>query len=835
MRVNCTYFQLLPFKRTRLQMKNIDFKTQILPHLVAIVVFLLIVFVYFNPLFMDNKTVKQNDILQWKGGAHELLEYREKTGEEGLWTDAMFGGMPGYLVSTVFKGDLVQYIKKCTSLGLPRPASQSFIAMLCFYVLLLVFGVRPYLAIVGAIAFGLNSFNIINMEAGHNTKGWAIAYMSLVIAGVHLTLKKGKLLTGFTLTAVALALNFRVNHPQITYYLLFILLIYGLAILIDAVKEKQLVELSKRGAILILAAGLAIGTNFGRYWTVMEYSAYSQRGKSELKSTGEHASDGLDRNYAFDWSNGMMETMTLLIPNYYGGASNQSLDKKSNLGKALKKQGAAPQQIKQQLKSVPTYWGPMPFTSGAIYAGALVCFLFVLGLFLVEKKYRYWLLAATILSIMLSWGKNFETFNYLMFDYFPMYNKFRAVSMTIVIALVTMPLLGFMALEKVFQMGFSKTLQKQILIAFGVTGGMALLTIALAGMGSFTGAVDAQLTSYPAWFLDALKADRESMMRSDAFRSLAFILLGVLAIYFYLKEKISQPIAIAIIGVLVLVDLWVVDKRYLNDENYAKNPEGDFFAPNAADNFIKQDKALSYRVFNLQNPWNEARTSYHHKSVGGYHAAKIRRYQDLISAGLTTQTNTLVKNLQAGKADFTQAGLLNMLNTKYITFSPEAAGVIKNPNALGNAWFVGKVKLVNSPDEELENVETINTSTTAVVDVSKFKVAQQYGTSGAVKLLDYKPNFLKYESNNTEKGMAVFSEIYYPVGWTATIDGKKANILRANYVLRALEIPAGKHTIEFMFAPKSYEMGNSIMLASSVILYLVLIASLVVGFIRKKE
>ena len=778
--------------------------------------------------------VKQNDILQWKGGAHELLEYHEKTGEESLWTNSMFGGMPGYLVSTVFPGDLVRYIKKYSSLGLPRPASQSFITMVCFYILLLVFGVRPYLAIVGAIAFGLNSFNIINMEAGHNTKGWAIAYMSLVIAGVHLILKKGKLLLGFTLTAVALALHFRVNHPQITYYLLFILLIYGVVMLIDAIKEKQMAAFTKRGIVLILAAGLAIGTNFGRYWTVMEYSQYSQRGKSELKSTGENASDGLDRDYAFGWSNGMMETMTLLIPNYYGGASNQTLDKKSNLGKALKKQGAAPQQIKQQLKSVPTYWGPMPFTSGAIYAGALVCFLFVLGLFIVEKKYRYWLLAATILSIMLSWGKNFETFNYFMFDYFPMYNKFRAVSMAIVIALLTMPLLGFMALEKVFQVGFSKRLQKQILIAFGITGGMALLTIVLAGMGSFSGAVDAQLANYPAWFLEALKADRESMMRSDAFRSLIFIFLGVLAIYFYLKEKISQLVAIVIFGVLVLVDLWGVDKRYLNDENYAKNPVGDFFAPTAADDFIKQDKALDYRVFNLQNPWNEARTSYHHKSVGGYHAAKIRRYQDLINAGLTHQTNALIKNLQAGRADFSQAGLLNMLNTKYIMFSPEASGVIKNPNALGNAWFVANVKLVNSPDEELQSVETINTQTTAVIDASKFKVGGSYGSNGTIKLLAYEPNHLKYEANNAEKGLAIFSEIYYPKGWTATIDGKEADILRADYVLRAMQIPAGKHTIEFKFAPKSYEIGNTIMLVSSVILYLVLIASLVVGFLKRK-
>lgn len=816
-------------------MRKINFQKHILPHLLAIIVFLVIVFIFFQPVFLTNKTIYQNDILQWEGGARELMDYRDETGEEGLWSSNLFSGMPAFLVNVTFSGDLLLHVKNLGGLFLPHPANQTFTALLCFYILLLAFRVRPYLALIGAVAFGLNSYNIINIEAGHNMKGWAIAYMPLVLAGIHMSFdrisKAGKI-TGYLLTALALALHLRTNHLQMTYYLLLIVLIYGLVFLIQAFRRGTIADFLKTTGILVVAAILALGTSFGKLWTVYEYGKYSIRGKANLTAgQEEEIGSGLDREYAFQWSNGIAETLTLIIPGYYGGGSAEKLDEDSNFARFLQRNGVQGPQLKQYLANVPTYFGDQPFTSGPIYAGAIVCFLFILGLFVVEKPIRYWLLATTILSLMLSWGKNFEEFNYFMFDYFPYYNKFRSVSMAITIALICMPLLGFVGLERLINEPWTKKRERNFLISAGIAAGLCLLVWLLAGTGDYTGLRDSQL---PEQLIGALEEDRQDMRTDDAFRSLIFILLATAAIYFYQKKTIPISALLVGLGLFITVDLWAVDKRYLTEENFVRDPRRQFFAMTEADQFILQDQALSYRVFNLPNPWQEARTSYHHQSIGGYHGAKMRRYQELIDHCLGQDYAALIGQLQSGSMpSFADYDVINMLNAKYLLAGNTRNAVLVNEEALGNAWFVEEVVPVNSPDEEMATLCEIDTETQAVIDANSFNLSQkEFNSNGRIVLETFEPNYLKYQSTleGTEKGLAVFSEIFYPLGWQAYIDGVEVDHQRVNYVLRALEVPAGTHTIEFRFNSNSYQTGNIIMWISNILLLGMLVVGLVLGY-----
>ncbi len=821
-------------------MQKISFQKNILPHIIAVIVFLVVVFLFFQPVFLTNKTIYQNDILQWEGGARQLLDYRDKTGEEGLWGSNMFSGMPAFLINVNFSGDLLIHIKDFGGLFLPHPANQTFTALYCFYILLLAFRVRPYIALLGALAFGLNSYNIINIEAGHNMKGWAIAYMPLVLAGIHMSFdrisKAGKI-TGYLLTALALGLQLRCNHLQMTYYLLFIVLIYGIVQLVKAIKTKQLPAFGKTVGILSIAAVLAVGTSFGKLWTVYEYGQHSIRGKANLTSEQqEPQGSGLDRDYAFQWSNGIAETLTLLVPGFYGGGSTEQLDADSNFGRFLQQNGVQGAQLNQYLANVPTYFGNQPFTSGPIYAGAIICFLFILGLFVVDKPIRYWLLATAILGLMLSWGKNFETFNYFMFDYFPGYNKFRSVSMAITITLICMPLLGFLALDKVLNSTWSKDLQKNFFIAAGISGGICLLIWLFAGSADYSGLADSRL---PEQLISALQEDRQDMRTSDTLRSLLFILLAAAAIYAYRKNIVPYPAAIAALAIFLTVDLWAVDRRYLNDENFVRNPRRQFFAQTEADQFILEDNALNYRVFNLPNPWQEARTSYYHKSIGGYHGAKMRRYQELINNCLGEEYSQLIQELQGGTMpSLAEYDVINMLNAKYLLAGNTRNAVIVNQNALGNAWLVEEVVPVNSPDEEMAALCDLNTKEQAVLDNSQFSVSRNnYNSNGSVKLVSFKPNNLQYKAtvNGNEPALAVFSEIYYPLGWQAYIDGKEADHVRVNYVLRALELPAGEHTVEFRFDSKSYTTGNTIMWVSNLLLFGLIGAGLVAGYRNSKK
>jgi hypothetical protein len=813
-------------------MKKINFSSHILPHAIAIGIFLIVTVLFFSPIFFDNKTLEQGDIQQFLGSSKSIVDYRTKTGEEALWTNSMFSGMPAYLVSVQWGNQVLGYLKGVFTLGLPSPTANIFVAFLSYYILLLVFGIRPYFAIAGALAFGLSSYLIIGVLAGHNARIGAIAFLPLLMAGVHLAFS-GKRILGLGITTVALAMHLRENHLQITYYLIFIIGAYGIVRLTEAIKEKTLPDFLKNTAVLIPAAILAACTNFGQLWAVTEYTSYSIRGKSELLQTGEKSTDsnasGLTRERAFEYSNGILEPLTLLIPNFYGGSTSNFLvqDQKSETYKALV--NANDNQLANQLVNYSSsYWGPQ-FNTAPYYAGAILVFLFAIGIAFADKKYIWWLVPISVLGIVLSWGSSFPSFNYFLFDYLPGYNKFRSVTFTLVIVLFSMPLLGFLGLEKLFSKALDKVSKKKLLIAFSATGGLCLLLLIFAGMFSFTRDVENQL---PDWFVNALAKDRISLFRADAFRSFAFITSIFVILYFNLYTKIAPIFFYAFLIFMIIIDLSVVDKRYVTSNNYKRKRDNTFFAPTEADQIILQDKS-NYRVYNLQGTMSEAKTSYLHQSIGGYHGAKMRRYQDFYDSCLVKQTQQLITNLQQGRQDFNY-GAINMLNIKYMVFGTQRENIIPNSNAYGNAWFVKEIIKVNSATEELEKTCSVNAKDVAVIDESKFKtLAFSYDSTATIALKESKPNYLKYESQSTSDGLAVFSEIYYPKGWKATVDGKESEILRADYILRALQIPAGQHVVEFRFVPDAYVVGNKITTVSSWLVLLVLLMSL--GWSLKKD
>lgn len=799
-------------------MKKIKF-SDILPHLVAVIVFLLVTIFFFNPIFFDNKAIEQGDIQQWSGSSKELRDYRDQTGEEGLWANAMFSGMPAYLVNLSWSDGVVIGMKKVLSVFLPHPISNIFLAFICYYILLLSFKIRPWFAIAGALAFGLSSYMIIGLSAGHNARIGAIAFMPLVFAGIHLAFS-GKRILGFATTAVGLALHLRENHLQITYYLVLIVLVYGLVHLILAIRAKQLPDFGKTILILIPAVVIAVGTFFGQFWAITEYTKYSIRGASEIavKKTGEDVS-GLSKSYAFQYKYGVWEAMTLFLPNFYGGSSMDLLaaDQESNTYKSLSQAGDN-ETANQLANYARGYWGPQDFTVGPYYAGALVVFLFIIGIVFAEKKYVWWLVPLSALSLLLSMGDSFSTFNYFMFDYFPGYNKFRSVNFALVIILFAMPLLGMLGLEKLVGLGWSKETQRKLMWPFFLTVGLCLLFIAIGGFGSFLKSEEVQL---PVWLRQAMQKDRVALLRADAWRALWIILIFSAAIFALLKNYLKPAIIYAVVIVLMWADLALVDRRFFSKENYKPKRNNSFAIANGADEAILKDKDY-YRVYNLQSPFTEARTSYFHNSLGGYHGAKLRRYQDLYDSILTKETEQIYQDARQGSMQFDKYQVLNMLNAKYLVYGSDKNNVIVNPEANGAAWFVNEVVKVNSPAEELEKTGTVNTREVAVIgQQSTVDSRQSTDSTATVTLIDHTPPYLKYETESTSNGVVVFSEIYYPKGWHAFIDGKEVPILRADYVLRALEVPAGKHTIEFRFEPKPYVIGNKITMASGWVLLLV--------------
>lgn len=801
---------------------------RILPHLVAPIIFIIISLAFFSPL-LEGKRLAQHDIAMWKGGAKEILDHKEKTGEVSLWTNSMFGGMPAYLVSVTHQNNLLRNIDRTLNL-ITVPASFLFIAMIGFYILLLVMGVNPWLSIVGSIAYGLSTYFVIVIGAGHNAKIKALGYVAPMIAGMLLTFR-GKYLSGLALFSLFLGLNLYTGHPQITYYAGFIMIALFIAFIIDSFYSNTLNTIGKKIGILVIAGILAIGANFSQLWFTYDYGKDSIRGKSELTDDLHNKTTGLDKNYATQWSYGPAETFNLLIPNLMGGASAMSIGQNSETFKFLRKNGVPMNQTEAITNQLPTYWGPQPSTSGPVYIGAIVVFLFVLGLFVIKNATKWAILGVTLLAILLSWGDHFPMnwLTDLFLHYFPAYNKFRTVSMILVIVQFAMPFLGFLALKEIFEGKVNKAdFMKSFKWSVGITGGLCLLFMVLGGaIFNFTGTVDQQLLSsgWPQELLNAIKADRQKLLWNDSVRSLVFVLIGAGLVYALYIKKLKPAYFLVALGLFITVDLWVVNKRYMDNKNFVTPTmvEEPFNATDA-DRAILADKDPNFRVFNLTvSPFNDASTSYFHKSIGGYHGAKMRRYQEVIE-----------KHLSTGNM-----AVLNMLNTKYF-IQPSQNGPIamQNPDALGNAWFINEIKMVENADQEIAALSNFNPKTTVIIDkrfesaVKDFKT--EADSTDYIKLDEYKPNKLIYSSLTSKPRIAVFSEIYYNKGWKVTIDGKPAEHFRANYILRAMVVPEGDHKIEFVFDPEMWYIGRNIDLASS-LLILLIFAGWVGMSIYKKE
>lgn len=803
---------------------NLNFQKEVLPHGISVVIFYLIVLIYFSPMVFDGKIIFQNDILQWEGGAKEILDYRKATGEEALWTNRLFGGMPAYLVSYEIPGDITNFLLKIVSLGLPHPINSLFIGMIGMYVLLLSFKIKSEIAAVGAIAFAFNTFHLISLDAGHNAKIWAICLIPMIFTGIHLVFERKRLL-GMAVFAFAMMLQLKFNHLQITYYTLLMVLIYGFARIYDTIQSKSYIDFAKSIGILVLGLGLAIGSNASRFAAVLEYSPYSTRGKSNLSSNAG-ADSGLDKEYAFAWSQGKFETLTLMVPFIQGGASQEALPKDSETERVLRANGIDNAQINGFIQGAPTYWGDQPGTGGPIYGGIIMIFLFVIGLLFADKKWIGVFTSITILSILLAWGKNLEWFNYTLFDVLPGYNKFRAVSMGLCMALFAIPVLGSLGLQSLLQKS-AEPIYKRLFIAFGIVGGLALFFAIFAGTFSFRGNVDGNL---PDWLVDAIRADRKSMMQASAFKSLALVSISFALIMASLKNKLQVNYAVAGIGVLLVIDLWSINRKYLGDEAMRDSPAEQFFAASAADAKILEDKGY-YRVFNIENPFNEARTSYYHNSVGGYHGAKMKRIQELIENAIQPEISNFIGKAQEGDFVWDELPVLNMLNTKYLMAGRSADAVFRNPLANGAAWFPEEVITVSSNQEEMQRIQQIDTKVTATINSSEYGTVQ--AGIGTVELTKQSPGKLSYAAEVSQEGLLVLSEIYYPKGWKATINGVPAEIIRTNYLLRGLVVPKGTSNIELSFEPDSFYQTKGLTIALQYLTTLLLLGAL--GFVIAKR
>lgn len=803
------------------------------------VVFLSITFVYFYPV-LEGKKLKQHDIKMFKGMSKEIADFRENTGEEALWTNSMFGGMPAWQISVKYNNNLMKYVDKVVTLGLPYPANYVFLYFLGFFILLLVLRINPWVSMVGAIAFAMSSYFFIILGAGHTSKAHAIGYMAPVLAGIILSFR-GKYLWGGILTAFALALEIYSGHLQITYYLLILVIMYGIYQIIETVTTKNYLHFGKATAILIAAALIAVLTHSTNLWATYDYGQDTMRGKPELTKELSNKSSGLDRDYITAWSYGIGETWSFIIPNAKGGGSGLigNIDELKNADPAYRKS------ISQQGSR---YWGDQPGTSGPVYVGVIVAFLFILGLFIVTNKLKWVLLVATILSIMLAWGKNFMPLTDFFIDFVPGYAKFRAVTIILAIAELTIPILAFMALNKIFtEPQIIKKQIKSFYISLGIIAGTIFLfyispTIFFSFLNEaevyqfgqmMQGKDAAQITA----FMNSLQDVRIAIFKSDALRSLFFVISAAALIYFYIQGKLSKTIFIGVLSLLILIDMFGINKRYLNNEkvgrSYAmwesKRNADVPYTPSKADNIILQDKNPDFRVIDLtKSTFNDASTSYFHKAIGGYHGAKLQRYQDLIEHHISPELSAIrtAKSIADLKISLSQQQVLNMLNTKYIIYNPDASPVY-NDYAFGNAWIVSGYKVVETADEEIAALNTTDLKMLAVIDKKfedSFDKNIQSDSNAAITLISYAPNKLKYSFNASTTQMIIFSEIYYSKGWKAFIDGQESPYFRANYILRGMTIPAGEHEIEFRFEPKVWVIGEKISLASSSILILLLIA-----------
>ncbi|MBN1820709.1 MAG: YfhO family protein [Prolixibacteraceae bacterium] len=817
-------------------MAGIKNSKNILSNLIIIAAILIIAMAYFYPQ-LEGKILEQSDITHFKGTSKEISDYRKETGKQALWTGNVFSGMPTYLISVSYPGNFVKPFQ-LTFRKLFHPAAMLILYMLGFYILLLTLGVNKWQSLVGAIAFGFSSYFLIIIGAGHNTKAYAIGYIALLIAGM-LMVFKGKRIPGVILFTLGLSLNIFANHLQITYYTFILAGIYVIIELINSVREKRIVCFGKNIGLLAIGAVIAVGMNFSQLYTTYEYSKFTIRGPSELTTEKENRTTGLDKDYVVQYSLGIDETMTFLIPDYMGGASQINPDLKSESYKVLRQQ--TPQNARQNLAAISMYHGDQPPTSGPVYLGAIVVFLFVLSLFIVKGTYKWWLVAATLLSLFLAWGKNFMWLTNIFLDYIPLYNKFRAPTIMLVVVEFCVPLLGFIGLSEIFKGNVPKEkFLRALRWSAIITGGITLIFMILPGIaGDFSSPYD---TRYPDWLTDAVLIDRKNMLRSDAFRSFIFIDLATVTLYVWHLLKTKAGLFTAVLGILILIDLWGVDQRYLNKNNFeSKKQSENIFTETPADKAILLDKDISYRVLPyISDAFMNARASYFHKNVGGYHAAKLRRYNEVIEHCLFPEMDSLSSGLRARRpvnSVFAVLPVLNMLNTKYLIVDVNQQP-LRNPMALGNVWFVNNYRIVNNADEEIAALSGFDPGNTAIID-KRFEnyVSGKTFTANQnenILLEKYEPNYLMYKYNARSEQLAVFSEVYYEKGWNAYIDGEKTPHFRANYILRAMVVPQGEHQVEFKFEPKSYYIGNKVSYASSIILLLIIIG-FVGNEIRKKQ
>ncbi|MDR0385941.1 MAG: YfhO family protein [Prevotellaceae bacterium] len=860
-------------------MKNISLKTYV-PYIVAIAIFAAISIIYFTPEIFQNKSLYQHDIVTGMSIGQEAGNFTKETGERTFWTNSLFGGMPMYQISPGGPSNmLLGKIGRAISLYLPAPASILFLLLMGAFLLFIALKLNVWVAVLGAVAYAFSSYFFIIIEAGHIWKVMTLAYIPPTFAGI-IWAYRGKYWLGASVTAIYLALQFFSNHPQMTFYFAMTMAIYVAGQLIYDIKNKQIARFFKATAILAVAAGIAVALNITNLYHTYDYTQYSIRGGSELTGNMEKkTAGGLERDYVTDYSYGIGETFTLLIPNAKGGASGyMGADEKAkkkivslvrnnpNIDERMKNS------MMQQIYQTNTYWADLPMTSGPVYVGAFIIFLFVFGLFAVRGWFKWALLIATVMSILLSWGRNFMWLTNLFLDYFPYYSKLRAVSSILVIAELCIPILAILALKEIIEN--PSVLKKKIRIpglgkdisalyaSLASTGGLVLLFIVVptlffnffstAEMEMFDRARnDPQVSVFVSQMMEIMSDVRISIFRSDAWRSLIFIALGVSLILLYGSKKLNSGMLLAAVIALTLIDLWPVNKRYLSAKDFKprKTQAAQIVPKTPVDEEILKDKDLDYRVYNLTvSPFNDGSTSFYHKSIGGYHGAKLRRYQDIIEHYLSRITPENAAILLGAK----QYDVLNMLNTKYVIVRGQnnAPQLLRNPNALGNAWFVEEIQWVDNADEEIAALANINPVKTAVIDKRfkteeltnfEYKVNDRTAADSAnvshssIKLTDYWPNRLIYETESDTEKLAVFSEIYYPKGWHITVDGQDAKMFRANYILRSMLIPAGKHVVEFRFAPESYRITENIAWTGYIFLFGFIVLSIIFAVRQNKK
>jgi len=844
-------------------------KNPIYYYLISVLVIFFIALFYFILPLSQGKVIRQGDIVNHLGVSKEIKDYRKEYNEEPLWTNRVFSGMPAYLISTKFSGNKIRIFHKIFTLNNFIPVGFVFLYMLGFLMALWLFGVDPWLSLAGAVAYGFSSYFFIIIEAGHLSKVVALGYMPPIIAGVYAAYN-GRYLLGSAVLTLFLAIQLFVNHLQITYYTMIIIFIYIIFKFIISVRDKTFLSFIKPSVLLLIGVILAVGSNFGRLLTTYEYGKYSIRGKSELTSDLDDKTTGLDRSYVTQWSYGIGETLTLFIPNFKGGPSSGAFGPHSKTAKYIAR-FQDEEQAKKTAKSMPSYWGTQPFTSGPVYAGAVMVFLFVLGLFVVRGHIKYWLIAITVISIVLSWGKNIPWITDFLLDYLPGYNKFRTVSMALIIAEFSIPLMGILALKEIFTGNIDKKeLQNYLLHTTLITGGYCVLFILFAGaLFDFSAPVDQRYINMNfKELVDMFMQDRKNLLILDSLRSLIFVGLTAGVLFIYATSKFEAWMGALFIGLLILSDMWPVNVRYLNNENFVTKREyKNIITPTPADIYIlryeqsqPEAKANEYRVLNLTSGLNgilsDSRTSYFHNSLGGYSGAKMRRYQELFDNVFYAELGQIVniafnydqrsqrlqlrENITTEIINelFSRQVVLNMLNTRYIIYRYDSIPIINNA-ALGNAWFVNNYYVVKNADEEIGILHGINPANEAVIDkrfepqLTGLKLVAD--STAEMELISYKPNKLKYRSSAKNEQLAVFSEIYYDKGWNAYVDGKLTPYFRADYILRAMRIPPGGHEIEFRFEPESYYKGEKVSLASSLLIIILVVGVIIREVVRRAK